>query len=307
MTDWIFQDNPKLYDVQAAVNASPYDTWSTPRYRDLLAVGDKVWLQIVGPRDPGIYYIASITSLPYETVDSEFGPWHVDIRWDFCISPPLLRAELLSDPLLGDFRPLRGFHGTNIPVPEEAVRRLNELSSGRLVSLGSLATPSPELDVSRAIEHHNAIVRQQLRHEIKSLSPTDFELLVTRVLTAIGYDVEHTGQTKDGAVDALAVLSFGGLTAIITKVQAKRWAQPVPAKVVRELRGALKVGEQGLVVTTAEFTADAKREAEQEGKAPIGLLGGEALVRLCAEHSIGVEQRQVGLLRLDTQGLAAAQ
>ncbi len=305
MGEWIFQDNPKLYDVEAAVKSSRDDTWSTPRYRDLLAVGDRVWLQVVGPRNPGIYYVASITSLPYETPESEFGRWHVDIRWDYRISPPLLRAELAADPLLGDYRPIRGFHGTNIPIPVEVMKRLDELASGRLVSLGGTAVPSPELDVSKAIERHNMLVRQQLRREIEHLSATDFELLVTRVLAAIGYEVEHTGHTNDGGVDALAVLSFGGLTSVKTKVQAKRWRNVVPAKVVRELRGALKVGEQGLLVTTAEFSPHARKEAEEEGKAPIGLVGGESLVRLCADRGIGVQQRQVGLLRLNAHDLIA--
>ncbi len=66
MADWIFQSNPKRYDVHAAVAASRQDWWNTPRYRDRIALNDRVWLQVVGPDQPGIYYIATITSLPYE-------------------------------------------------------------------------------------------------------------------------------------------------------------------------------------------------------------------------------------------------
>ena len=68
---------------------------------------------------------------------------------------------------------------------------------------------------------------------------------------------------------------------------------------MRELRGALKIDERGLIVTTAEFTTDARQEAEAEGKARIGLVGGEELVRLCVEHGIGVEERKVSLIELD--------
>ena len=74
----------------------------------------------------------------------------------------------------------------------------------------------------------------------------------------------------------------------MTKVQAKRWAHTVSPRVVRELRGALKVDERGLIVTTAEFTDEAIREAQAEGKARIGLLGGSELARLCAREGIGV-------------------
>ena len=49
MTDWIFQANPRFYDVHTAVGKSRRDRWSTPRYRDRIAVHDRIWLQIVGP------------------------------------------------------------------------------------------------------------------------------------------------------------------------------------------------------------------------------------------------------------------
>jgi hypothetical protein len=47
------------------------------------------------------------------------------------------------------------------------------------------------------------------------------------------------------------------------------------------------------------------REAEAEGKARIGLVGGEELVKLCVVHGIGVEERRVSLLEIDARGLAA--
>ena len=34
MADWIFQANPRLYDVHGAVAKSRRDWWSTPRFRD---------------------------------------------------------------------------------------------------------------------------------------------------------------------------------------------------------------------------------------------------------------------------------
>ena len=49
-------------------------------------------------------------------------------------------------------------------------------------------------------------------------------------------------------------------------------------------------------MTTAEFTPEAIREAAAEGKARIGLLGGDTLVRTCAERGIGVDRRQVVVL-----------
>jgi HJR/Mrr/RecB family endonuclease len=306
MADWIFQANPKHYDLHAAVARSRKDWWNTPRYRDRIAVHDRVWLQIVGPDRPGIYYVATIVSLPYEGSDERFGPWHTDIRWDYRIDPPLPRPELVNDPALQSFRPFRGFQGSNVPVPPEIASRLLELAGPRLVALDGKqhARVAAELEVGVAIERHNAAVRQELKQAISSLDPTAFELFVVRVLTELGFEVEHTGRTNDGGVDAEAVLSLEGLTSVLTKVQAKRWSHSVSGRVVRELRGALRVDERGLVVTTAEFTPEAFREAVAEGKAKIGLLGGDALVRLCAERGIGVDRRQVTLLELSTGELA---
>ena len=148
------------------------------------------------------------------------------------------------------------------------------------------------------------MVRQELKRAITALDPAAFEVFVVRVLTELGFEVEHTGRTNDGGVDAEALLSLEGLTSVLTKVQAKRWSHSVSGRVVRELRGALRVDERGLIVTTAEFTPEAVREAAAEGKAKIGLLGGDALVRRCAEQGIGVDRRQVTLLELSPDALA---
>jgi hypothetical protein len=266
-----------------------------------------MWLQIVGPDRPGIYYVATIVSLPYAAPDEEFGPWRTDIRWDYRIDPPLSRPELVSDPVLQSFRPFRGFQGTNVPVRPEIASRLLELAGPRLVPLAGEQHPpvANEVEVGAAIDRHNAAVRQKLKQAIAALDPTAFELFVVRVLTELGFEVEHTGRTNDGGIDAEAVLSLEGLTSVLTKVQAKRWSHSVSGRVVRELRGALRVDERGLIVTTAEFTPEAFREAAAEGKAKIGLLGGDALVRLCGERGIGVDRRQVTLLELSAGELAA--
>ena len=265
-----------------------------------------MWLQIVGPDRPGIYYVATIVSLAYMRIREQFGPWQTDIRWDYRIEPPLPRSELVSDSVLQSFRPFRGFQGSNVPVPADIASRLSELAGPRLVPLDGEQHPggADELEVGAAIDRHNAMVRQELKQAISALDPAAFEVFVVRVLTELGFEVEHTGRTNDGGVDAEALLSLEGLTSVLTKVQAKRWSHSVSGRIVRELRGALRVDERGLIVTTAEFTPEAFREAAAEGKAKIGLLGGDALVRLCAERGIGLDRRQVTLLELSPDALA---
>ena len=142
MTDWIFQGNPQHFDdTHKALEASRLHWWSTPRYRDRTAAGDRVWIQIVGRDHPGIYYAATITTPTYEDpghrdTDPEFGRWRTDVRFDYRISPPLLRSELLEDPQLGSFRPFHGFQGSTFPVPPEIAEALVKRASPRLEPLG---------------------------------------------------------------------------------------------------------------------------------------------------------------------------
>ena len=139
MSDWIFQGNPRHYDLEAAVTAAREQWWGTPRYRGRMAVGDRVWLQVVGPKDPGIYYVATIVSETYEHPVQPSDPahfrWRTDIRFDYRIRPPLLRSELLEDVQLGSFRPFRGFQGSNVPVPPDVAAALTARAAPRLEPL----------------------------------------------------------------------------------------------------------------------------------------------------------------------------
>ncbi len=47
-------------------------------------------------------------------------------------------------------------------------------------------------------------------------------------------------------------------------------------------------GEQGLLVTTGNFTTDARKEAGRDGAQPIQLIDGEDFCDLLKEHSLGV-------------------
>jgi hypothetical protein len=140
MTDWIFQGNRKRDDLDAAIVASRQHWWSTPHYRSRTAAGDPVWLQVVGPDHPGIYYLATITTPTYEDPDwletgSAFGRWRTGIRFDYRIDPPLLRTELVGAAGLATFRPFRGFQGSTVPLPPDIASALSERAAPRLEAL----------------------------------------------------------------------------------------------------------------------------------------------------------------------------
>ena len=303
MTDWLVQANPKMYDLHAAVASSRDDYWRTPRYRKVIATGDRAWLQIEGQPTPASTTSPRSRACPMRPRATSTAAGIPTSATTGASTRPCFAPSQAPTPCLASLlhcAAFRGRSGRSLPRLSLDLRRLPRADSCRLASPPDHA----DLDVAQAIGRHNAKVRQELKAAINELSPDAFELLVVALLEALGYDVQHTGHSGDGGVDAVAVLSLDGLTSVVTRVQAKRWANAVSGKTVRELRGALRIDERGLVVTTAEFTDQARQEAEAEGKARIGLIGGERLARLCAENGIGVQERRVSLLEFDPEGFA---
>ena len=147
MADWIFQGNRRPAELDIVVAADRDRAWGTPRFRDRMALGDRVWLQVVGPKAPGIYYTATIVSETYEAPGPPENPgrfrWRTDIRFDCRIRPPLLRSELLEDIRLGSFRPFRGFQGSNAPVPPDIAAALADRAAPRLEPLPASGTQNP--------------------------------------------------------------------------------------------------------------------------------------------------------------------
>jgi hypothetical protein len=140
VTDWLFQGNAKQYDLESGLAAKRLHSWRTPRYRSLAAAGDPVWLQVVGRNEPGIYYLATITSPTHEDPgwhpgDSAYARWRTEIRFDYRIDPPLLRVELLATARLAAFRPFRGFQGSTVPVPGDIAAELHKRAAPRLAAL----------------------------------------------------------------------------------------------------------------------------------------------------------------------------
>jgi restriction system protein len=73
-------------------------------------------------------------------------------------------------------------------------------------------------------------------------------------------------------------------------VQVKRWKGNVQAPTVQQVRGSLGSHDQGLIITTSDFSAGAREEAALLNKTPIALMNGTQLVTLLVEHGIGVRR-----------------
>ena len=112
-------------------------------------------------------------------------------------------------------------------------------------------------------------------------------------------DVEVTRIGGDGGVDVRGTLVVGDVVRVRMAVQAKRWQNNVGTPVVQQVRGSLGAHEQGLIITTSDFTSGARMEAARADASPVALMNGEQLAVLLAENEVGVQRNEHILLMLE--------
>ena len=152
--------------------------------------------------------------------------------------------------------------------------------------------PSPLVVMERNYQKFQSKLETELLQKIKDHSPDFFELLVLDLLVEMGYggslaDAEAVGGIGDGGIDGIIKQDPLGLDRVY--VQAKRWDQTnVGVSVVASFAGAIadKGARKGIMITTSEFTNDAKKFDAQN--IDIILIDGEKLVQLMIQHNVGV-------------------
>lgn len=149
------------------------------------------------------------------------------------------------------------------------------------------------------IEQHNRRVRQTLHNRLHTTAPSDFESLIGQLLTRIGFEnVTVTATSGDGGIDVRGTLVVGDVIRTRMAVQVKRWRRNVQAPVVQQVRGSLGAHEQGLIITTSDFSKGARDEAARPDATPVALMNGEQLVTLLIEHDIGIRRASYDLIEL---------
>ncbi|MBX7237482.1 MAG: restriction endonuclease [Caldilineales bacterium] len=154
------------------------------------------------------------------------------------------------------------------------------------------------------VEEINAATRGQLAQLIATLPPERFEALIRELLIQMGFDentVKTTPYSGDGGIDVTGVYRAAGLTNVSAAVQVKRWKGNVGAPVVTQLRGSLEVHQQGIIITTSDFSKSAREEASAPNKTRIGLINGKELIDLLIKHRVGVVKRTLEVTALDDE------
>lgn len=159
------------------------------------------------------------------------------------------------------------------------------------------------------IEQHNDQVRKALRERLLAMKPGEFEELISQLLAEMGFEmVEVTKLSGDGGIDVRGTLVVGDVVRIKMAVQVKKWKlkNNILAPVVQQVRGSLGAHEQGLIITTSDFSTGAIKEAAQPDKTPIALMNGEQLVMLLMEYGIGVHRSTPDLFEIDEDFVAGS-
>ncbi|MEO1030477.1 MAG: restriction endonuclease, partial [Bacteroidota bacterium] len=147
-------------------------------------------------------------------------------------------------------------------------------------------------------------VKQKLIERIQEMDPFQFEFLVAELLRKIGYEnVEVTKRSGDKGIDVKGNLTVGGLTNVKTVIQVKRYKKGnnISGRYITQLRGSAEVDQRGLIITTSDFTKDAKNESKAMNKMPVALVNGEKLIDLLFQYKVGVKEEIVSVFSIDSE------
>jgi len=143
---WIFQNNPDIWDMRAAVHGLPQITWSTSQHASEIERGDRVYMWEAGPeggvqatghvldkpsRRPELPAEAQYRKKPDPSREAERP--RVLVSVDHLVDPPLLRRELVSVPGLSTLSILKFAQGTNFTVTPNEAEILEDLLKDRIV------------------------------------------------------------------------------------------------------------------------------------------------------------------------------
>jgi len=228
----------------------------------------------------------------------------------------VLKAE--KDPLsakeITERALLRGLLSTQGATPEATMAaqlyvdiKENKKSKFRKVGKGQFSLREQTESVETPhflIEQHNEAIEKALMQKLYEMDPFLFEGLVADLLQKIGYEsVKVTKRSGDKGIDVIADLTMDGITSVKTVIQAKRYKKGnnISGAVITQLRGSAEVDQRGLVITTSDFTKDAKSESIAPNKMPVALVNGSKLLSLLIKYGVGTKSEKVTLYSLNSE------
>jgi len=130
-------------------------------------------------------------------------------------------------------------------------------------------------------------LNESILERVLELSAEEFEILVTELLSAVGFEAKHVGKTGDQGVDARGELDIYGMAKVDLWIQAKRYdlSRRIDSHIVNDLRASVPEKAQACLITTSKNISKKTREAcVRPGFKRIGLIDGSQLVEILIDH-----------------------
>ena len=156
---WVFQANPRYYDIRGALAAVSELTWLANQHRDQMQAGQQVLIWESG-KAGGVLALAEIMGEPargMEDLDSDIfsrgehkfdsNQYKVMLRIQKVFAAPLTRTELKQHPVLGELQILRQPHGTNYRLTVAQA-----LSFQELLHASAPVVDTPKFSIEDAME-----------------------------------------------------------------------------------------------------------------------------------------------------------
>lgn len=159
----------------------------------------------------------------------------------------------------------------------------------RQQELEDSGAPDTDAEEAEELSWKDALLTALLK-----LKPDAFERLSQRLLREAGFTkVQVLGKSGDGGIDGIGILRVN-LVSFVVLFQCKRYQSSVGASTIRDFRGAMQGRcDKGLVITTATFSNDARKEATRDGAPAIDLIDGDSLCDLLKSLKLGVTTEYV--------------
>lgn len=136
--------------------------------------------------------------------------------------------------------------------------------------------------------------KTELLNTLKSLPPEGFERLSQRLLREAGFEkVVVTGKSGDGGIDGHGIIQINPFVSFNVLFQCKRYKGTVSSSQIRDFRGAMTGrADKGIIITTGNFTLEAKKEARRDGAPPIEIVDGERLIEMFELLELGLKPKK---------------
>jgi restriction endonuclease Mrr len=163
-----------------------------------------------------------------------------------------------------------------------------------------------EKELLAAATRHREAFQRSFGERLQSLPPRALGDVFSLLLNQIGFeDVQPV--RRQGAHNA--ELHFSGISRAPsgdrpTAIILRRDGRDIGRERVIDLRGALHhyAGAQaGFLVTTGQVLSGAREEAAMPNAAPVSLLDGVAVAKLCSQHGVGVAWTELRVPMVDIE------